>query len=67
VYGAAQEDSNATFLREVVNLAKNSPYPILIGGFQFLRFPCEKSTGKFDNHWPFLFNAVIGSLDLRDV
>jgi hypothetical protein len=32
-----------------------------------LRFPCEKSRGTFDNHWPFLFNAVIDSLDLREV
>ena len=31
------------------------------------RFPHEKSRGRFDNHWPFLFNAVIDSLDLREV
>ena len=31
MYGAAQEDSKATFLREVVNLEKDNPYPILIG------------------------------------
>jgi hypothetical protein len=32
VYGAAQEGFKADFLREMVNLAKNNPYPILIGG-----------------------------------
>jgi hypothetical protein len=32
-----------------------------------LRFPFEKSKGRFDDHWPFLFNAVIDSLDLREV
>jgi hypothetical protein len=32
-----------------------------------MRFPFEKSRGRFDNHWPFLFNAVIDSLDLREV
>jgi hypothetical protein len=32
-----------------------------------LRFPCEKSRGSFENHWPFLFNAIIDSLDLREV
>jgi hypothetical protein len=32
-----------------------------------LRFPFEKSKGRFDNHWPFLFNVVIDSLDLREV
>jgi endonuclease/exonuclease/phosphatase family metal-dependent hydrolase len=68
VYGAAQEDFKAAFLREMVNLAKDNPYPILIGGdFNMLRFPFEKSRGRFDNHWPFLFNAVIDSLDLREV
>jgi hypothetical protein len=32
VYGAAQEEFKADFLRELVNLAKDNPYPILIGG-----------------------------------
>jgi hypothetical protein len=38
VYGAAQEDFKAAFLREMVNLAKDNPYPILVGGdFNMLR------------------------------
>jgi hypothetical protein len=32
-----------------------------------LRFPFEKSKDRFDDHWPFLFNAVINTLDLREV
>jgi hypothetical protein len=68
VYGAAQEKFKADFLRELVNLAKDNPHPILIGGdFNLLRFRHEKSRGRFDDHWPFLFNAVIDSLDLREV
>ena len=68
VYGAAQDDFKVAFLRELVNLARDNPYPILIGGdFNMLRFPHEKSRGRFDNHWPFLFNAVTDSLDLREV
>jgi hypothetical protein len=68
IYGAAQEEYKADFLRELVNLAKDNPYPILIGGdFNLLRFRHEKSKGRFDDHWPFLFNAVIDSLDLREV
>jgi hypothetical protein len=56
------------FLHELVNLAKNNPYPILTGGgFNFLTFHHEKSKGRFDNHWPFLFNVVIDSLDLREI
>jgi hypothetical protein len=68
VYGAAQEEYKADFLRELVNLAKDNPHPILIGGdFNLLRFRHEKSKGRFDDHLPFLFNAVIDSLDLREV
>jgi hypothetical protein len=68
VYGAAQDEFKADFLRELVNLAKDNPHPILIDGdFNLLRFRHEKSKGRFDGHWPFLFNAVIDSLDLREV
>ena len=55
-------------MREFVNLAHDNPHPILIGGdFNMLRFPHEKSQGRFDGHWTFLFNAVIDSLHLREV
>ena len=68
VYGAAQDKFKPAFLREVVNLAKDNPFPIILGGdFNLLRFSHEKSRGRFDTHWPFLFNAVIDSLDLREV
>ena len=44
VYGAAQDEFKADFLHELVNLAKDNPNPILIGGdFNLLRFPNEKS------------------------
>ena len=40
VYGAAQEDRKEAFRRELVNLARDNPHPILIGGdFNMLRFP----------------------------
>ena len=32
VYGAAQDEHKAAFLRKLVNLAKHNPHPILIGG-----------------------------------
>jgi hypothetical protein len=32
VYGAAHEDSKAALIPEMVNLAKDNPHPILIGG-----------------------------------
>ena len=32
VYGPAQKDHKAAFLRELVNLAKDNPHPTIIGG-----------------------------------
>jgi hypothetical protein len=49
-------------------VAKDNPYPIIIrGDFNLLRFRHEKSKGWFDDNWPFLFNIVIDSLDLKEV
>ena len=43
VYGPAQAEFKAAFLRELVNLAKDNPHPFIIGGgFNLLRFPFEK-------------------------
>jgi endonuclease/exonuclease/phosphatase family metal-dependent hydrolase len=68
IYGAVQDEFKADFLRELVNLAKDNPHPILIGGdFNLLIFKHEKSKGHFDGHWPFVYNDVIDSLDLREV
>ena len=68
MYGPAQEEAKTSFLYEMVNLAKDNPHPFIIGGdFNLLRYPFEKSRGRFDNHWPLLFNAVIDSLDLREI
>ena len=67
VYGAAQDEHKSAFLLELVNLAKNNPYPMLIGGdLNIPRYQEEKNNDRFDTHWPFLFNAVIDSLDLRE-
>jgi exonuclease III len=68
VYGAAQDEHKAAFLRELVNLANDNAHPILIGGdFNILRFRQDKNNDRFDGYWPFLFNAVIDSLNLREV
>ena len=65
MYGPAQDEAKTSFLCEMVNLAKDNPHPMIMGGdFNLLRFPLEKSKGRFDNRWPVLFNAVINSLNL---
>ena len=67
VYRAAQDEFKADFLRELVNLAKDNPYTILIGAdFNILRYR-QENNDHFDDYWPFLFNAVIDSLNLREV
>ena len=32
-----------------------------------MRRPDDKSSGVFDSKWPILFNAIIESLDLKDI
>jgi hypothetical protein len=51
MYKAAQEEVKDVFLRELVNLAKDSPCHIVVGGdFSMLRYPYNKSKGRIDNH-----------------
>jgi hypothetical protein len=50
VYGADQEFKD-DFLHEMVSLAKDNSYLIIIGGdINLLRFPFEKSKVRFDDH-----------------
>jgi hypothetical protein len=48
-------------------MASHETLPILIGGdFNILHGQNEKSQWKFEQRYPFLFNAVIDGLDLKD-
>jgi exonuclease III len=68
VYGAAQNEHKESFLRELVHTCSSEPSPLLVGGdFNIIRSPSEKNNDRYDNRWPFLFNAVINSLDLREL
>ena len=40
---------------------------ILGGDFNIPRYQQEKNNDRFDTRWPFLFNVVIDSLDLREL
>jgi hypothetical protein len=56
------------FLSEIVNVCSKEALPIIIGGdFNIIRRPQEKNNANFNNRWPFLFNAVIDSLNLREI
>jgi endonuclease/exonuclease/phosphatase family metal-dependent hydrolase len=68
VYGAAQPEFKESFLTELVEACKGGNLPLCIGGdFNIIRNSSEKNNERFDERWPFLFNAVIDSLDLREI
>ena len=68
VYGAAQTQFKEKFLTELVHACRKESLPILIGGdFNIIRHSNEKNNDKFEYRWPFLFNAVINNLDLREI
>jgi exonuclease III len=68
VYGAAQEAQKPPFLGELVRMCENETKPILIGGdFNIIHSPQEKNNNNYDARWPFVFNAIIESINLREI
>jgi exonuclease III len=68
VYGAAQDEHKPEFLAELVRICEEEPLPILVGGdFNIIRRKEEKNNDNFNARWPFMFNAIIESLDLREI
>jgi mannosylglycoprotein endo-beta-mannosidase len=68
VYGPAQHQYKSAFLSELANTCSKESLPYMIGGdFNIMRNPEDKSSGDFDPKWPNLFNAVIESLDLKEI
>ena len=65
IYGAAQDAQKGDFLAELVRICEVETLPILVGGdFNIIRRQSEKNNDNFNDQWPFIFNAIIGSLDL---
>ena len=68
IYGLAQDEFKTAFLSEMVRTCQQNPLPTLIGGdFNIMRHSGEKNKDNFNHRWPFLFNAVIDSFDLREI
>jgi hypothetical protein len=68
VYAAAQPEFKEKFLTELVQACRKVSLPLLVGGdFNIIRSPSEKNNDNYDNQWPFLFNAIIDGLNLRDM
>jgi hypothetical protein len=68
VYGAAQDVLKPDFLAELVRMCEIQNMPMLVGGdFNILRNKNEKNNDNFNARWPFVFNAIIQSLNLREI
>lgn len=68
VHGAAQPEYKEAFLAKLVHTCSKESLPLLIGGvFNITSNPSEKNNDRYDDQWPFLFNAVIDSLNLREL
>lgn len=68
VYRAAQPEFKEKFLIKLVQACRKVSLPLLIGGkFNIIRNPSEKNNDKFESRCPFLFNAIIDGLDLREI
>ncbi|WVZ91838.1 hypothetical protein U9M48_037961 [Paspalum notatum var. saurae] len=53
---------------ELVRAGQQNHLPTLMGGdFNILRNSKEKNNERYSERWPFLFNVVIDSFDLREV
>ncbi|CAN6182020.1 unnamed protein product [Urochloa humidicola] len=69
VYGAAQEEQKESFLSELVRACTSCDgLPIMVGGdFNIIRNPSEKNNSRYNDKWPMLFNAIIETLNLREI
>jgi hypothetical protein len=68
VYGPAQDHLKEQFLAELVNMVSKITEPVMVGGdFNLLRNASEKNNDNYNLRWPFLFNAVIDGLCLREL
>ena len=68
VYGAAQDSHKHAFLSEIVRICEAESLPmVLAGDFNLLRKPEEKSNDNYNPRWPFIFNAIIDNLNLREI
>jgi hypothetical protein len=66
VYGAAQNEFKEAFLAELVQTCAKENLPLLAGGdFNIIRN--QQEIIMIITMWPFPFNAVIDSLDLREL
>jgi hypothetical protein len=67
VYEPAQATHKEKFLVELVCMCSQENLPLIMGGdYNILWHPYEKNNLNYDARWPFLFNAIIDGLNLRE-
>ena len=58
----------SNFLSEMVRVCSKETLPIIIGGdFNIIHRLDEKNNDNYSDRWPFMFNAVIDTLNLREI
>jgi hypothetical protein len=68
VYGAAQDVQKPPFLAELVRMCEDQSLSLLVGGdVNIIRSPLEKNNDNYNARWAFVFNAIIESLNLREI
>jgi hypothetical protein len=67
LYGTSQEEEKESFLQELVQTCNIESLPLIIGDFNIIRSPHENNNNRYNDKWPFLFNAVFNNLDLREI
>jgi hypothetical protein len=56
------------FLAELVNMCSHENLPLVVGGdYNILRHPSKKNNDRYLDRWPFLFNAIIDGLNLKEI
>jgi hypothetical protein len=68
VYEPAQQNRKEVFLSEMAHICLTESLPFVIeGDFNIMRHPDDKNTDNFNIRWPNLFNAVIETLQLKEI
>jgi endonuclease/exonuclease/phosphatase family metal-dependent hydrolase len=67
VYGAAQDANKTDFLAELVRICESESLPMMVGGDFNIIHRQEENNNNFNPRWSSIFNAIIESLDLREI
>src|SRR5207244_12052797 len=67
IWSCSRQFQNCLPVRISAFMPTKSPAHSNRGDFNIMRHSKEKNNNRFNDRWPFLFNAVIDSFDLREI